>query len=101
MQPFVCKYCFLSAAAVLIILVLVCKRVFSRAHSCISCLSLRTDHQLHQCVAPPRPQAKGKTSEAITKLCQLAPPTAVLLELDTKVRLTITLYTLTMLAMLR
>lgn len=28
--------------------------------------------------------AKGKTSEAITKLCQLAPPTAVLLELDTK-----------------
>lgn len=25
-------------------------------------------------------QAKGKTSEAITKLCQLAPPTAILLE---------------------
>lgn len=48
---------------------------------------------------PSAPQAKGKTSEAITKLCQLAPPTAVLLELDTKVRLTF--YTLTMLAMLR
>jgi hypothetical protein len=27
-------------------------------------------------------QAKGKTSEAITRLCQLAPPTATLLELD-------------------
>ena len=27
-------------------------------------------------------QAKGKTSEAITKLCQLAPPTALLLVLD-------------------
>jgi Cu+-exporting ATPase len=26
--------------------------------------------------------AKGKTSEAITRLCQLAPPTATLLELD-------------------
>ena len=32
--------------------------------------------------APPPPQAKGKTSEALTKLCQLAPPTATLLELD-------------------
>jgi len=31
---------------------------------------------------PPLPQAKGKTSEAITKLCQLAPPTALLLTLD-------------------
>ena len=29
-------------------------------------------------------QAKGKTSEAITKLVQLAPPTALLLELDPK-----------------
>ena len=29
-------------------------------------------------------QAKGKTSEAITKLCQLAPPTALLLVLDGK-----------------
>jgi hypothetical protein len=31
---------------------------------------------------PPLSQAKGKTSEAITKLCQLAPPLATLLELD-------------------
>ena len=30
----------------------------------------------------PASQAKGKTSEAITKLCQLAPPTALLLTLD-------------------
>lgn len=29
-------------------------------------------------------QAKGKTSEAITKLCQLTPPVAVLLETDDK-----------------
>lgn len=30
------------------------------------------------------PQAKGKTSEAITKLCQLAPPVALLVEVDGK-----------------
>ena len=29
-------------------------------------------------------QAKGKTSDAITKLCQLAPPTALLVEVDDK-----------------
>lgn len=29
-------------------------------------------------------QAKGRTSDAITKLCQLAPPTALLLTLSDK-----------------
>ena len=51
-----------------------------------------TPATLHSCCRPPPPatccnilpalQAKGKTSEAITRLCQLAPPTALLLTLD-------------------
>ncbi len=41
-------------------------------------------HDGCQWVPRARLQAKGKTSDAITALCQLAPPTALLVEVDDK-----------------
>ncbi len=58
------------------------------------CIAAATRHaMLHGQSAEPRCpvlrllrvlQAKGKTSDAITKLCQLAPPSALLVEVDGK-----------------
>ena len=50
-------------------------------HCCCCLVRVVWHHTVIHPAVPP-PQAKGKTSEAITKLCQLAPPTALLLVLD-------------------
>lgn len=57
-----------------------------RTHRYVAWLCVRLNREAHE-FAELFVQAKGKTSEAITKLCQLAPPTALLLELDAKASL--------------
>ena len=56
-------------------------------HRCTGMLSL-PDTCWHAVLSSRPPQAKGRTGEAIGRLCQLAPPTALLLELDASGALT-------------